>query len=88
MKFNISDILFTYIVAKTESLKKIELKSNDYCLCLEIPFKLKKNNLKYSTHPCVERRRFADKKKVKAFSDGLKILIYFIQNYLNFINNK
>ena len=88
MKFKISDILFTYIVAKTDCLKKLNLKSNDYCLCVEIPFQLKEKNYKYSTYPCVERERFADVKKVKAFSDGLKILNYFLKRYLNFINRK
>ena len=42
--------------------------------------------LKYSTIPCIERKRFADKKKVKAFGDGLKILIYFFSKYLDLIN--
>ena len=55
---------------------------------MEIPFKIKTKNYSYSTFPCIERKRFADKKKVKAFPDGLKILIYFIRNYLNFINRK
>ncbi len=88
MKFKISDILFTYIVAKTDCLKKLNLKSNDYRLCVEIPFQLKEKNYKYSTYPCIERERFADVKKVKAFSDGLKILNYFFKRYLNFINRK
>ena len=88
MKFNISDILFTYIFAKTDCLKNLNLKSKDYCLCIEIPFKVVEKNYKYSTYPCVERERFADKKKVKAFSDGMKILIFFIKKYLNFINRK
>jgi len=88
MKFKISDILFTYVIAKTKLFKDFKFQSNDYCLCLEIPFKLKINKCKYSTYPCIERKRFADKKKVKAFSDGLKILIYFFKNYLNFINRK
>lgn len=86
MKLKISDLLFTYIFGRTDCLKKMELSSDDYCLCVEIPYKAKISNLKYSTFPCVERKRFADKKKVKAFSDGLKILIYFFQKYLNIIN--
>ena len=86
MKLKISDLLFTYIFARTECLKKMKLESNDYCLCVEIPFKAKLAKLKYSTIPCIERKRFADKKKVKAFGDGLKILIYFFSKYLDFIN--
>jgi hypothetical protein len=42
--------------------------------------------LNYSTIPCIERKRLADKKKVKAFSDGFKILSYLISKYLNIIN--
>jgi dolichol-phosphate mannosyltransferase len=86
MKLKISDILFTYIFAKTECLKKMKLDCDDYCLCIEIPFKAKLTKLNYSTIPCIERKRFADKKKVKAFRDGLKILIYFFSKYLNNIN--
>ena len=88
MKLNISDLLFTYIFAKTECLKNMKLDSNDYCLCIEIPYKAKLSRLKYSTFPCIERKRFADKKKVKAFSDGFKILKYFFSKYLNIINSK
>tara|TARA_Y100000992_G_C21167181_1_gene444050 strand:- start:164 stop:850 length:687 start_codon:yes stop_codon:yes gene_type:complete len=88
MKLKLTDILFTYILAKTEKMKSLKLESDDYCLCIEIPFKVKLSKFKYSTYPCVERKRFADQKKVKAFSDGLKILIYFFKKYLDFINRK
>ncbi len=77
-RFKISDILFTYIFAKTSCLQNMKLACDDYCLCIEIPFKAKQYKFNYSTIPCVERKRFADKKKVKAFTDGLKILIYLI----------
>ena len=79
----ISDILFTYIVAEKQIMEKMNLKSNDYCLCTEIPLKTKKMNFKYTTHPCIERKRFAGKKKVKAFKDGLKILFSLIRNFFN-----
>lgn len=86
MKFKISDILFTYIFAKTDVFKKMNLDRDDYSLCIQIPFKAKLKKLNYSTIPCIERKRFADQKKVKAFKDGLKILIYFFSQYLNTIN--
>ena len=60
----------------------LKLKSDDYCLCVEIPLKAKKMDIKYDTHPCMERARIADNKKVKAFRDGLKILNYLIKNLL------
>tara|TARA_B100001057_G_scaffold500917_1_gene618814 strand:+ start:1147 stop:1833 length:687 start_codon:yes stop_codon:yes gene_type:complete len=88
MKFKISDILFTYIFAKSNVLKDMKLSCDDYCLCIEIPFKAKLTKLNYSTIPCIERKRLADKKKVKAFGDGLKILIYFFSKYLDTINRK
>ena len=86
MKLKISDLLFTYILGKTECFKKMNLSSDDYSLCVEIPFKTKKFGFKYTTHPCIERKRLADKKKVKAFSDGLKILVYLVKKYLNPVN--
>ncbi len=79
----ISDILFTYFLAKREDLEKLKLKSDNYCLCVEIPIKSKKNNLNYKTIPCIERKRFADKKKVKPFKVGLQILIYMIKKIFN-----
>ena len=86
---NISDILFTYIVAEKSAMDKLELTSDDYCLCVEIALKAKKMGFKYDTHPCFERKRFADKKKVKAFKDGFKILNYLIKGFfLNFFNRK
>ena len=64
-------------------MDELELTSDDYCLCVEIAIKAKKNNFKYTTHPCIERARFADKKKVKAFKDGLKILNYLLKAFLS-----
>ena len=78
----ISDILFTYFLAKKEDLEKLELNSNNYCLCVEIPIKSKINNLNYKTIPCVERKRLADKKKVKPFKVGLQILIYMFKKII------
>ena len=85
MRLKITDLLFTYIFAKTDCFKNMNLSCDDYCLCIEIPFKAKFLKFKYTTIPCIERKRFADKKKVKAFTDGLKILIYFFSKYLKSI---
>ena len=38
----LSDILYTFLLGKTESFKKLGLKSNDFCLCVEMPIKAKK----------------------------------------------
>ena len=83
-KLNISDILYTYILGKTNSFKNLNLKSHDFRLCVEIPIKAKKKNYKYITLPSYERSRIAGKKKVNAFKDGLLILI----GILSFIGKK
>ena len=66
-----------------EILKKMKLKSDNYNLCVEIPLKVKSMGIKYDCYPCIERKRFADKKKVKAFKVGFEILIYLIRSFIN-----
>lgn len=80
----LSDILFTYILGETHALKKMKLKSNDYCLCAEIPLKAKQLNIRFTSIPCIERKRIAGKKKVKEFNDGLKILKFMLKFYWNY----
>ena len=48
---NITDILYTYILAKTSSTKKLNLKSCDFRICVELPIKSKFSNLQYSCIP-------------------------------------
>ena len=72
---NISDILYTYILGKTSSFKKMNLKSKDFRLCVEIPIKAKKMELNYICLPSYERSRIAGNKKVNAIKDGFLILI-------------
>jgi glycosyltransferase involved in cell wall biosynthesis len=79
----LSDILFTYILGKTSSFKSLNLKSNDFCLCVEIPINAKKMNALYNDIPSYERKRIAGKKKVSEFRDGFKILTYMIKRFLN-----
>ena len=80
---NLSDILFTYILAKTNSLKKLNLKSQDFRLCVEIPVKAKRNNMIFALLPSYERSRIGGKKKVNALRDGFIILIYMIKLFFN-----
>jgi glycosyltransferase involved in cell wall biosynthesis len=79
-KVNISDILYTYILGKTEKFKKLALKSSDFRLCVEIPIKAKEKNNKISDISCYERKRYAGKKKVNEFRDGFYILLYIIKS--------
>jgi glycosyltransferase involved in cell wall biosynthesis len=78
-KLNISDILFTYILGKTHSFKRLQLSNFDFRICVEIPIIAKKINLKYECMPSFERSRIGGKKKVNAIKDGLLILSEMIK---------
>ena len=74
----ISDILYTYLIGKTQKIKELDLISGDFSFCVELPIKVQRKNLKYSTYACYERKRIAGKKKVSPFLDGIKILFGMI----------
>ena len=71
----ITDILYTYVLGKTEKTNQLNLLYKDFCLCVELPIKAFKNKMSIISSPASERKRFGGKKKVNAFKDGLKILI-------------
>jgi glycosyltransferase involved in cell wall biosynthesis len=77
----LTDILYTYLLGKTKSFKKLNLKAKDFCLCVEMPIKAKRNKMNFIDMPSYERKRIAGKKKVSEFKDGLKILIYMIKSF-------
>lgn len=79
---SLSDILYTFVIGKTNSFKKLNLKSDDFCLCVEIPINAKKMKQSYTDVPSNERRRIAGKKKVNEFSDGMKILKYMLHRLI------
>ena len=76
----ISDILYTYIIGKTSNFKKLNLKSKDFRLCVEIPVKAKKNHFLLKSMPSHERSRISGKKNVNELKDGLLILFYLLKN--------
>ena len=71
----ITDILYTFVMGNVEKVRNLNLKNKDFALCVELPIKSKRNRLKISTSLSNERARFAGKKKVNAFKDGLLILV-------------
>ncbi len=73
-KLKITDILYTYVVARASCAKKLRLTSKDFSFCVELPIKAHRANYKICTSKSFERSRIAGKKKVNAFKDGLKIL--------------
>ena len=78
-KINITDILYTYFIAKTASLEKLKLKNSDFRICVEIPIKAKFNKMNFISLPSYERKRIGGKKKVNALKDGLLILIEIVK---------
>ena len=78
-KLNISDILYTYLIGKTNRAKKLNLSQKDFSLCVELPIKAKKNMMKLGSINAFERKRIAGKKKVNAFRDGFLILSHMIK---------
>jgi glycosyltransferase involved in cell wall biosynthesis len=78
---NISDILYTFLLGKTDSFKKLNLKSNDFCLCVEMPIKAKRLGMNIIDTPSYERKRIAGVKKVNEFKDGFKILTYIFKSF-------
>jgi len=71
---NITDSLFFYPLFNRKILDEINLKSDDFTLCLELPVLVHHNKFKYTEILSEERERYAGKTKVNAFVDGFKIL--------------
>ena len=80
-RLNISDILYTYILGKTSSLKKLNLMNQDFRICVEIPIKAKLNKMTYICLPSHERERIGGKKKVNPLKDGLLILSEIVKYF-------
>ena len=78
-KLEITDILYTFVMARTSCIKKLGLSAKDFSFCVELPIKAKKDGYKICTSKSFERSRIAGKKKVNAFRDGLRILFSMIK---------
>ncbi len=70
----ITDSLYFFAAMKKDMVNKLDLKSKDFALCIEVPVKAHKAGYKIGEVACVEGKRFADESRVNAFNDGLKIL--------------
>lgn len=78
---NNTDILYTYILGKKVSFEKLDLKSKDFSICVEIPIKAKRMKMNCVDIPSYERKRKAGKKKVNEFKDGFKIFLYMLKSF-------
>ena len=79
----ITDILYTFVVGDAQKARSLNLISNDFRFCVELPIKAKKQNYKLGIFPSYERKRIAGKKKVNAFRDGFLILKKLIELYFD-----
>lgn len=77
----ITDILFTYVLGKTKLFNELQIKSNDFTLCVEFPIKSSRQGYKLGSMPSFERKRIGGKKKVNEFKDGFLILLKMIKMY-------
>lgn len=74
----ISDILYTFVMGNTKSIKNLKLKQKDFTLCVELPIIAKKNNLKMSDINSHEKPRIGGIKKVNELKDGFLILMHMV----------
>jgi len=78
-KLTISDILYTFVVGKTEQANMLDLTQKNFSFCVELPIKAKKMKMQLGSINSYERKRIAGKKKVNAFIDGFLILKHMIK---------
>ena len=77
----ISDILYTFILGKTNSFRELKLYNGDFRICVEIPNKAKLKKMTYVCLPSFERERIGGKKKVNPLKDGLLILSEIVKYF-------
>ena len=80
----ISDILYTYLMGRTECFKSLNMTSDDFRFCVELPIKMHQADMSYISIPSKEKKRIAGKKKVNAFKDGFLISIEILNLFFKF----
>ena len=80
---NLNDILYTYLMGKTESFKKLNITSNDFRFCVELPIKMEINKMDYRSIPSFEKKELPAK-KVNNFKDGFLILLEMLKLFFYF----
>ena len=79
----ITDILYTFVLGKTESFKKLNLKEQSFGFCVELPIKAKRNDMRLCSVSAHEKIRIAGEKKVNEFRDGFIILLSMLKLFFN-----
>ena len=87
--FNItsSDVLFFYVLGKREKIAELNLKRQDFTICIEFLIKSYKN---YNCKEILskERKRLFGSSKVNKIFDGFKILTYILKLYFKLDEKK
>ena len=78
----ITDVLYTYVMGKTNKFQDLNLKNDDFTFCIELPVKVKRKNFKMYDFPSYERSRISGKKKVNELKDGFLILISILSLFI------
>ena len=78
-RLSITDVLYTFVLGKTQKTKSLNLKSKDFVFCVELPIKASRNGFKLVTSKSNERARIGGIKKPNAFKDGFRILFGMIK---------
>ena len=86
LNIKLNDVLYTHVLCNTEVTKSLNLERSDFTFCIELPFKVFKNNNSVKSLPTREKKRLSGKKNVNEFRDGFLILIYIFK--LFFLNLK
>ena len=71
----INDILYTYVMGKTDSFKKLKINPIYFKFFYKIKKKKEITKMRYMSIPYHEKKRIAGKKKVSAVFDGFLILL-------------
>ena len=82
-RVNISDVLYTYVMGKTDAFKELALNYNDFTFCVELSIKAKFKSFRVFDFPSYERPRISGKKKVNELKDGFLILISILRLFIN-----
>ena len=79
--FNVklSDILYTFVLCDTKKTRQLNLLSEDFGFCVELPIKIERKKFTYTDIASHERKRISGKKNVNEFIDGFKILARMIK---------
>ena len=82
-RLDISDVLYTYVMGKTNAFRDLALRYNDFTFCVELPIKAKSRSMRMFDFPSYERPRISGKKKVNELRDGFLILISILRLFIN-----